>query len=542
MRCSSRNPFPPRVAIDPIPALLLCAVVLSCAAPAASTGDTAASAVTSAAPNAASDAPGSATVTVAADGRLVYTPDARGDTIPDFSYAGYHGGGVRPPDVDVVLAVDPIPGDATSMLQAALDDLSSRPVGPDGFRGALLITAGTYRISGTLNVRASGIVIRGEGDGEDGTVLLATGRGQRTLLSVAPSPVGSRREVAGTRQTITDAYVPVGARSFHVASAGNLSVGDAVVVHRPSTANWIHDLGMDRIPPRPDGSTVQWTAGSKDLSFDRTITAIDGDLITIDAPLPSSLDANYGGGFIYRYTYPERLEEVGIEYLRGDSEFTSRTDENHGWTFIALRGVQNAWVRNITAIHFGYSAVLANQLAKWVTVQDSTSLDPISQVTGGRRYPFNIDKGELVLFNRCYSESGRHDFVTGSTVPGPNVFLDGYANNSLAEVGPHHRWAVGSLFDNITVTGRSSLSAYNRGNSGTGHGWAGANQVFWNSTAPSMRCEEPPTAHNWNFGALTPSPRGNCEWVSRGTPVAPASLYRAQLEERLGPDAVLALD
>ena len=29
-----------------------------------------------------------------ADGKLAYTADARGDKIPDFSFVGYHGGGV----------------------------------------------------------------------------------------------------------------------------------------------------------------------------------------------------------------------------------------------------------------------------------------------------------------------------------------------------------------------------------------------------------------------------------------------------------------
>ena len=35
------------------------------------------------------------------DGRLVYRPDAQGDLIPDFSSAGYAGGGVALPTVPV---------------------------------------------------------------------------------------------------------------------------------------------------------------------------------------------------------------------------------------------------------------------------------------------------------------------------------------------------------------------------------------------------------------------------------------------------------
>ena len=35
------------------------------------------------------------------DGRLAYVPDSIGYTIPDFSYAGYMGGCVAIPDVEV---------------------------------------------------------------------------------------------------------------------------------------------------------------------------------------------------------------------------------------------------------------------------------------------------------------------------------------------------------------------------------------------------------------------------------------------------------
>ena len=41
------------------------------------------------------------------DGKLVYTPDEKGNVIPDFSHYGYTGGGVALPDVPVVMTVIP---------------------------------------------------------------------------------------------------------------------------------------------------------------------------------------------------------------------------------------------------------------------------------------------------------------------------------------------------------------------------------------------------------------------------------------------------
>jgi hypothetical protein len=107
--------------------------------------------------------------------------------------------------------------------------------------------------------------------------------------------------------------------------------------------------------------------------------------------------------------------------------------------------------------------------AKWITVEDCACLDPISQITGRRRYSFNLEGGELTLWERCYARNGRHDFVTGATVCGPSVFLDRTAEQEHADAGPHHRWAVGILYDNVRTDG--ALNVRDRGNLGSGHGW-----------------------------------------------------------------------
>ncbi len=131
--------------------------------------------------------------------------------------------------------------------------------------------------------------------------------------------------------------------------------------------------------------------------------------------------------------------------------------------------------------------------------------------------------------------------MTGAVTLGPNVFLESEADSPKSEVGPHQRWATGTLYDNIVVKG-GDLSAYNRLNMGSGHGWAGVNHVFWNSTADFMNCAQPPTAHNWSFGGVAHDREGNCEWTSFGKPMKLASLYRQQLRERLGTGAEATLD
>src|ERR1700744_696527 len=65
----------------------------------------------------------SAWVKVGPDGKLQYATTPAGDRIMDFSYAGYHGGGVKLPEVAVVKTVTPLGGgkDDTQDIQTALD-------------------------------------------------------------------------------------------------------------------------------------------------------------------------------------------------------------------------------------------------------------------------------------------------------------------------------------------------------------------------------------------------------------------------------------
>ena len=510
------------------------------------------------------------------DGKLVYSPGEKGDVIPDFSNCGYMGGGVAIPDVPARATIEPDPKaqDDTARIQAAIDKVSSMTCDAAGFRGAVLLTKGVYRVEGSLAIEQSGVVLRGEGDDEKGTVLVATGAKKRTLIAIKGPKAPEK--ASGARPQIVDEYVPVGARSFRVDSAAGLKPGDTIYVRRRGNKEWIHEIAMDRILPRMrkgrDGkesdSTKQWKPF--DLEFDRVIAALDGDRITVDAPIACAIDKKWGGGEICKYADPGRIIQVGVENLRANSEFDKSvkakyrdgkeyySDENHGWTLVSIDQARNAWVRNVTAVHFGRSCVEVSKGAKWVTVQDCACLDMVSVLTGGRRYPF-VTSGQLGLFQRCLAQTARHAFAVESRVCGPNAFVDCMSLQNYGNSEPHHRWSVGGLYDNVNAT----IAMQDRQNMGSGHGWAGANYVAWN-TEGSLVVQQPPTAQNYAIGHVGKKDRGSFprageswaknhpgeplpinysqkdgHWESLGKHVSPRSLYFQQLEDRLGKQAVL---
>jgi len=142
------------------------------------------------------------------------------------------------------------------------------------------------------------------------------------------------------------------------------------------------------------------------------------------------------------------------------------------------------------------------------------------------------------LVKNCESTEARHDYVTGARVCGPNVFYNCTTRNAHADIGPHHRWASGTLYDNIDTDGQ--INVQDRGNMGSGHGWSGANQVIWNCKAKEASVQNPwSSAKNYCIGltgAKYPGhfkDRPDGEWEGLNKPgLQPASLYQAQLKSR----------
>ena len=461
------------------------------------------------------------------DGKLNYTPDEKGNRIPDFSYVGYMAGEQPIPDAPVKVVVPVKDGDATLRIQSALNYVAKLPLGKDGLRGAVLLEKGKYEVAGTLKINASGVVLRGSGMGEDGTVVYATGLDRLGVLRM----LGKNDQVKENPVAIADKYVPVNAMKVTLANATGYKKGDQVIVQRVSTKNWIDALGTAHFG---GGITsLGWKPGQRDIYWDRKVVAVNGNELTLDAPLTTALDAVYGEATVSKYNWNGRITKSGAENIRFVSSFDKNNlkDEYHRWTGISLENISDAWVRQVVFEHFAGSVVTVQETANRITVEDCKSLAPVSEIGGERRYTF-LTTGGQTLFQRLYSEYGYHDFAAGYCAPGPNAFVQCQAYLPFSFSGAIDSWASGLLFDIVNVDGQA-LSFMNRGQDGQGAGWAAANSVFWQCTAARVDCYQPPTAQNWAFGTWAQF-AGDGYWDMSNEQIQPRSLYYAQLKDRLG--------
>ncbi len=489
-------------------------------------------------------------LTINPDHSITYHPLPNGDRIPDFSTVGYNYGNTPLPDepggyqVPVVVTLEPLPGDQTDRIQAAVDFIATRPL-VNGFRGALLLKAGRWEIHSVnrITVRTSGIVIRGEGDHPlTGTRLYAVGttneantRNSRNSRLIAFQ--GNSNTVNTSARTNVDAvYVPAGTNVIPITGHG-LTVGQRIQIRWPGTVAW-------------QIASLYNPAATADLdpafTMNRIITGVTAGSITLDAPLTTPLDPAYATGYVVPVTAFNNITNVGLSRIYFESIYANDTDENHVWNAVDFTNVEDGFLHNCTARHFAYALAYVNTSTRKITINRSQVLDCISQLVGGRRYAFVLT-GEMALVANPITRYSRHAFpINWPAASGPNVFVDGVAADSYNESGSHARWNNGGLWDNISAVrnGAGIQVKLER---------PSAYCVAWNCTLNSITFENMPLSPNWSFGSQKAdgSPTawinsvstgsyayaaphiGKAEQWSNGARMSVRSLYENQLNTRL---------
>lgn len=497
--------------------------------------------------------------------KLIYERDIEGNCIPDFSYAGYKNSNEVIPVVQVLKTISPVEGDNTQHIQNALFELGIKAKNADGFRGALLLMPGIYEIKGTIKLQFDGVVLRGSGDGENpdsNTILSATGNSpsQRTvLIAGGGADTKWKHQVSGTKKNIISDTVLIGENSFDIENTSGYSVGDNIIIYHPCTKAWLEEIDFGGThsdePGAEAGVDISWTEGSHPLVFNRYITAIEGNRITIDVPVFNHLIKSLSQAYIYKYARTNLLTNIGIEDLRIDIKTNGQQwDEAHAWNAIDMFLIEDAWIKNCTMLHFGLSGVRTNSASR-ITVEDCHALDPISEVVGGNRYNYQVyTASQQILFKNCHASNGRHHYISnGYSFNSGIVFYNCTSEGSFASSEGHRGWSMGFLWDNYKELDGPRpgynprlLGLYNRGHYGTSHGWGIAHSVAWNCDVNNgdLVVQKPPTAQNYAIGcsgknitginspSLFNEPEGFIE-RSNEPGINPGSLYAAQLKERL---------
>ena len=385
--------------------------------------------------------------------------------------------------------------------------------------------------------------MRGSGSQAGGTTIKMTGA-PHVCISIRGDDSSC---AVGSPKFITDDDAPSGTTSFHVNDASGFKVGDTVSISRPVTAAWIRFMKMDDLVR--DGRKETWLAEGSAIYALRVVKTISENAIQVDIPLADSFDSKYlspPGASIVKYQVSGWISQVGVENLRILSPPQPVEIAQRHHSGLRMNAVQDAWVRDV-AIDDTVGSVSIGTQCKQITVENMCASAIARQPGQAKPADFSAN-GSQILFNRCLSSGDNlFYFVTGARATGPIVLLNCVFHGD-GHLQPHQRWATGLLVDCCRVP-ESGIDLMNRGEMGSGHGWTMGWAVAWNCVARTYVIQQPPGATNWAIGCIgrretAPRPFGKepqmpeGTYDSHGTPVVPASLYLAQLLERLGPQAL----
>jgi hypothetical protein len=255
---------------------------------------------------------------------------------------------------------------------------------------------------------------------------------------------------------------------------------------------------------------------------------------------------------VVKYAFDGRIELVGLESLRVIVPARDKPISESQYTLLRMNAVSDGWVRDVVSTDTQNSTTFGSTVRR-VTVDNVHVSHTLPFTAPAAPADFAIAGTQILLDRSGVTGQGVWPVVTQAGVTGPNVVLNFTADG--AGVAPHQRWATGLLVDSSVFTGgtgrRPNIAFSNREYAGSGHGWSVGWAVAWNVKADYLLIQQPPGAKNWCIGCSgRPAPvlwngnpvaapeRPSETFESPGVAVTPASLYLAQLRERLGPAAL----
>jgi len=440
--------------------------------------------------------------------------------LPDFSYAGYHGGNLELPRPDVIAnlldfgAVADGTTDNTEAFQQAIDSTSG---------GTLEVPAGDWLIDGALTITHGNITIRGAGEGETNLIFsssLTDLYGPSEQWSWNGGLIDVYSPTGGSAKTSVTSPAQRGSTYLTVGDSSALKAGDLITLRmtddEDATMGW--HLHNDQEPPGDCSYQLPLI-----IEWPVAITEVSGDVITLAQPLRHDLRLEWEPT-IYSWN---GLQEVGIESLTiefPETEYPGHLKEL-GYNGIFMRGgVGNSWIRDVTIVN-GDNGFLLDSLSKWITISG------VSFEGRGGHHGLNIAHAADILVTDFHYEANYYHAMSVDHRSSGNVFERASSDGFVLELD-HHR---DTPFENLFTEFYAETNLINGGSWCAGTPGAARN-TFWGLPTPLI----PPYWDHVQTNIVGSVEGGieslteDQEWLEPIEDLRPRNLYRAQLANRLG--------
>jgi hypothetical protein len=464
-----------------------------------------------------------------------WTPQSR---LPDFSYAGYHCGEAPLPNVSPGISVktfgakgDGVADDTAAFLKAIRET-----------KGAIEIPPGRYRITDILEIKRSGVVLRGAGP--DKTILFfskplqairplmsATTDGKPTSeYSWAGGLIWLKGSFGERALANISAEARRGGKSVQVASVTGLRTGQRIEIL--VTDNATNTLA-DELYSGDPGNTSKLGASTR-ASLICRIVNISGNKIEFDRPLRFNIKPEWRPRIV---SFEPTVTECGIEnvcFEFPNSPYPGHFNEQ-GFNAAAFTDVSDCWARNLRITNSDSGIFSRAQFCTFQEIVFETARQP--DVTGSTgHHGFNFEGQDNLFTDFDFRCQFIHDITVDHCAAG-NVSAHGHGVDLCFD--HHKRTCYENLFTDIDAGAGTHLWRCG-GGADLGKN-CGARGTFWN-----IRAAKPQNYPPASFGpasmnviaiqsnhASEKDPNGR--WFEAISPekIQPQDIHAAQLAVRL---------
>lgn len=478
--------------------------------------------------------------------------------LPDFSYAGYHAGEKEIPERKAVVSVTDFgaAGDGkTDDTEAFKKALEEHP------GSAISVPTGRYVINEMLLLDKSGTILKGDGSGENASVILF----KKSLTDLLGSMslgyknmnipwnwgqgglvwIGQpyRMEPVSTVLTAVTAEAKRGDRELKVSNPQKLRAGQTVALCLSDTPE--HSLASHLCNEQEHPDIQDGYLGVTPLKWIVKIDSVDGNTVTLSQPLRFDVRNEWLPAF---FSF-NGISESGIENIRiemPDTELDGHLLEP-GFNGICFHGALNCWAKNITLVNCDngveFEACKNCEARNLEIIGRSTPFirecpgDKPIHFWGHHGVSFDRNAHDNMLSGFSFDCVFYHDITVNHKASG-NVTRNGKGPDINLD---HHRDApFENLFSNIEA-GKGTRLYDSCGNVISGPP-AAARETFWNIRSDNW--EKPPsptepyTRIAWDYIQTNVIPcsenstTDKREWLENLDGIYPSDLYQAQLNYR----------
>jgi hypothetical protein len=466
--------------------------------------------------------------------------------LPDFSYAGYKYSEEPIPNLNFkvfnVLDFGAIPNDTKSDKYAIIKTIEAAKENGSGIvffpRGKYFLFTAEDDLKPII-VKASKIVFRGEGQGEDGSVLFF----ENNLEPKDPNKLWTTPDMLevtanGSNKKITEVVADTKRETFNVevADASKISIGDWIILSVKNSSKDLINYDISPLIPQPEWTSI--LEKGVIVNERHQVKSINNNTLTFFEPIHYDIQEKHG----WEILCFAHSEEVGFENLRFEGnwkeKFVHHENAKHdgGWSILKISKSINSWVKDCTFKN-------VNNPLSFNSSAASTALNITIEGNIGHSSVHTAGSTGILLA-KIKDLAGMHHStgVAGGSNTATVVWRSSYPSHTSFE--SHASQPRCTLFDNVEggfFAGRAGGARSNLPNHGR-------YLVLWNykeTDAPEENFRFIATDTWWwkivppiivgFHGSGTTFKEDEVQIIeSLGTPVKPESLFEEQLKLRLG--------